>query len=33
MPVPTPEAAARTVHFDVLAGDAAPGDDRQACVA
>ena len=28
MPVPTPEAAARTVHFDVLAGD-----DRQTCAA
>jgi biotin synthase len=33
MPVPTPDAAARTVHFDVLAGDADPGDGRQTCAA
>jgi biotin synthase len=33
MPVPTPEAAAHTVHFDVLAGDGNPGDGRQTCVA
>jgi len=30
MPVPTPEAAARTVHFDVLASD---GDERRSCAA
>jgi len=30
MPVPTPESAARTVHFDVLAGD---GDERKSCAA
>jgi biotin synthase len=30
MPVPTPEAAARTVHFDVLAGD---DDGRRPCAA
>jgi len=34
MPVPTPEAAARTVHFDVLAADAADtGGDRKPCAA
>jgi biotin synthase len=30
MPVPTPESAAQTVHFDVLAGD---GDERKSCAA
>jgi biotin synthase len=30
MPVPTPDAAAHTVHFDVLAGD---GDERRPCAA
>ena len=30
MPVPTPESAARTVHFDVLASD---GDERRSCAA
>jgi biotin synthase len=32
MPVPTPEAAARTVHFDVLAADAAD-PARPSCAA
>jgi hypothetical protein len=38
MPMPMPDAAARPVHFDVLAAPSpdeppAGGDDRQSCAA